>query len=140
MNPLVKAGRLFYGLALAGIGIQHFIFPVFQPLVFPSFPGLPVLRVLTALAGTLLVVCGLLIAFRSEARKISLALAVLFLLVFFFGHLPYQFIVEPNSKIHLGLWTSALKELALAGGAFIIAASYGTAVAGDPKSRTDGLL
>ena len=39
-------------------------------------------------------------------------------------HLPYELISEPNKSYHLGLWESTLKELALAGGAFVVAGSY----------------
>jgi hypothetical protein len=44
----------------------------------------------------------------------------LFLLIFCFDYIPYQFIVNPNYR-HLVEWDNALKELALSGGAFVIA-------------------
>jgi hypothetical protein len=44
----------------------------------------------------------------------------LFLLIFCFDYIPYQFIVHSNYR-HLVEWDNALKELALSGGAFVIA-------------------
>jgi uncharacterized membrane protein len=37
---------------------------------------------------------------------------------------PYLLFVGPYSPVHLGLWTDPLKELALSGGAFVIAGSF----------------
>ena len=36
---------------------------------------------------------------------------------------PFLLFMGPNSPLHLGLWTNPLKELALSGGAFVIAGS-----------------
>jgi uncharacterized membrane protein YphA (DoxX/SURF4 family) len=36
----------------------------------------------------------------------------------------YVLFIGPNSAKHLGLWTDPLKELALSGGAFVMASSY----------------
>ena len=62
--------------------------------------------------------------FDIRARNTSLVLGGIFLLLCCLVHVPYELISEPNKSYHLGLWESTLKELALSGGAFVVAGSY----------------
>ena len=50
-------------------------------------------------------------------------MAVIFLLVFCFYFIPYEFIATTN-YMRLGAWENAEKELALCGGAFIVAGCF----------------
>lgn len=123
MENFIRAGRAFYGIGLAGIGVQHFLYSDFRPMILPYWPSsIPGLSIGAYLMGALLVVTGLLITFSNKARTIAIGLGILFFLLFFF-HAYYQLFLGPYS-FHLGLWTNALKELAFSGGAFIVAASF----------------
>lgn len=53
-----------------------------------------------------------------NSRPFSAELLILF---FIAGQVPYILFINQYSPIHLGLWTNALKEMALAGGALVIA-------------------
>ena len=59
-----------------------------------------------------------------KAREASLLLGSAFLFLFLFVQIPYEIFGDPNSSLHLGVWTNALKGLALAGGAFVMAGSF----------------
>jgi len=136
MNNWIRVGRFFYGTALAGIGLQHFLYSAFQPLIFPPWPHVPGIKIIAMVMGAGLIISGIIIVSSKSAEKLCLALGGIFGVIFLFSHVPYEFIIEPNSKIHLGLWTSALKELALSGGAFVLASSY-TNGNGQPKRGAD---
>ena len=62
------------------------------------------------------------------------------LATFCFYYIPYEIIVDPY-YMHLGSWGNAEKELALAGGAFVMAGSFpGGGVTVQTFSRIVGLL
>jgi len=130
MMTLTRFARAFYGLGIAGMGIQQFIYSEFRPVFISSWP--PSISNHSAWAyivGGALIVAGLFIAVGKNARIISFALALLFLALFLFFHLPDQVKELQNLRsidlaAILGPWINPLKELALSGGAFIIAASY----------------
>ena len=73
--------------------------------------------------GTLLVLAGTCIVFQIKTSPVSFLLACVLLLIFLFFHIPYEFMVNSNYK-HLVEWDNAEKELALAGGAFLIAGCF----------------
>ncbi|MGH2563434.1 MAG: hypothetical protein ACRDE5_02905 [Ginsengibacter sp.] len=124
MENLIKAGRIFYGIGIAGIGVQQFIYSDFRPVILPQWPSwIPWLTVWAYLAGAALVIAGVIIIFSKNARLTSLILGIAFLLFFFAFHVTYQLFVSPYD-FHIGSWTDALKELAFSGGAFVLAASY----------------
>jgi uncharacterized membrane protein len=128
MEKFIKTGRLFFGTALAGIGVQHFIYPVFQSLILRGWPwpwphDLPTIRILVWLTGAALIAAGATIVFAKNAKNISLVLGGLLLLLFLLFQVPFEILVDPAARF-LGLWTNALKTLALSGGAFLIAGSF----------------
>jgi uncharacterized membrane protein len=128
MERFIKAGRLFYGTALAGIGVQHFIYPVFQSLILRGWPwpwphNVPTVLILVWLTGASLMLAGATIIFAKNARHVSLVLGGLFLLLFLLFQVPFEILVDPAGRF-LGLWTNALKTLALSGGAFLVAESF----------------
>ena len=122
MKYLNFCGRIFYGLGITGLGVLHFLYPGFRPVILPIPPEATAhLSILVYLTGTFLVVAGLAITFDKWTKKISLLLAVVLLLLFVFGHLPNRL---TNMINVLGAWTDALKLLSLSGGAFIVVATY----------------
>jgi uncharacterized membrane protein YphA (DoxX/SURF4 family) len=135
MEKFIKTGRVFYGTALAGIGLQHFIYPVFQSLLLRGWPwpwphDMPTIRILVWLTGAALITAGAFIIFARNARNVSLVLGGFLLLLFLLFQVPFEILVDPASRF-LGLWTNALKTLALSGGAFLIAESF-------PKEKNAG--
>ncbi len=67
---------------------------------------------------------GIAIVFDKKAKEIGLILGSnISFIVFFSCQVPYELIADPY-YMHLGVWTSALKELVLAGGGFVVAGSF----------------
>lgn len=125
MKQFIKTGRNFYAIALVVYGIQQFYFGSFRNVLFPAWQSsLPLLPVWSYLFGVMLILAGVAIMLVKRGREVSLILGAIFLVFFCFAHIPYQLISEPNKPYHLALWTSALKELAYAGGAFVIAGTF----------------
>ncbi|GAB2555921.1 DoxX family protein [Spirosoma areae] len=124
MKHLIRTGRTFYGVGLIGLGIQHVLYADFRPVILPQWPGwLHGLAIWAYLAGIGLMVAGAAIIFSRKAGRIALGLGGVLFLFFIGFHVPYQVFISPNS-FHLGLWTDALKEIALSGGAFSMADSF----------------
>jgi len=124
MENLIRAGRGFYGIGIAGIGIQQFIYSDFRPVLLPSWPSsIPGLTTWAYITGAALVLAGIIITFSKRARMVSLFLGVFFFLLFVCFHVYFQVFLSPYD-FHLGNWTNPLKELALSGGAFVVAVSF----------------
>lgn len=122
MINLKVSARAFYGSGIEGIGVLHFIYPGFRPVILPVPPeATQHLSILIYLTGAFLVAAGSAIIFCKWIKTVSLLLACVLLLFFVFGHLPNRILNMPNV---LGAWTDALKLLALAGGAFIVAGTF----------------
>jgi uncharacterized membrane protein YphA (DoxX/SURF4 family) len=120
-----KFGRIFYGLGLAGMSFQQFFYAdfrlVFLPLAVSAI--IPALNFWVYIASIAIVIASIAIIFDKNGKEISLVLGGVLLLFFVLGHLPYELFFDPNNK-HLGTWINALKELALSGGAFVVAGSF----------------
>jgi uncharacterized membrane protein YphA (DoxX/SURF4 family) len=124
MEKFIKAGRVFYALALLVYGIQQFIFGTFRPVFLPAWQShLPGLAVWAYAFGIVLIAAGLAIIFEKKVRETALLLGGLLLFLALFVHIPFEIIADPYSG-HVGVWTAALKELALSGGAFILAGTF----------------
>lgn len=124
MKNLILAGRIFFGIGIAGIGIQQLFYGEFRPVWVSQWPGwIPWQGFWADLTGILLLITGVLICFRKNARTVSLFLGMGFLLFFCFFHMIYQLFISPDT-LNPGSWTNPLKELAFSGGAFCIAGSY----------------
>lgn len=125
MKYFTIASCTFYGIAIIVYGIQQFIYGNFRRVQLPPWQyHLPALNIIAYVTGAGLIVAGASIIFNVRARNVSLVLGGIFLLLVCLVHVPYELISEPNKSYHLGLWESTLKELALAGGAFVVAGSY----------------
>lgn len=132
-NRIVAFGRACYGLGIAGLGIQFFVNRAFIAVVLPTMPAPPYW---TAVAGTALVLVGLAIAAGWKARGPALLLGTALLAAFLLGQVPAQL---PTWKV-AGVWTTPLKTLTLAGGAWICAATLSGPRPSDPFLRTCGRL
>jgi len=78
---------------------------------------------LACIFGIMFAFAGTSILFERKIRQVSLLFGVLLLLIFCFYYIPYEFLASPN-YMHLEDWENALKELAFAGGALVIAGCY----------------
>lgn len=117
----IKIARIFFGIGIMGIGIQHFMYSSFRPVIIPAWPQWMQTPILAYLTGAALVTAGTFILLGRSTKNISLLLGSFLLACFILIQCPYILFIQPNSAAHLGLWTDPLKELALSGGAFIIA-------------------
>jgi uncharacterized membrane protein YphA (DoxX/SURF4 family) len=123
MEKIVKTGRIFYGFAMAAVGIHQLFYSDFCLMLFPHWPSLvPGLPVIAWIGSIALIAAGLAIIFEKKTREVSLILGAILLAIFLFIYVPYEILKDPYSK-HIGSWVSAFKEFALAGGAFAIAGS-----------------
>jgi uncharacterized membrane protein YphA (DoxX/SURF4 family) len=135
MQILVKASRISYGIMIAALAIQQFFYAQFRTVIFPPWPPAgTVLAICTCIVSFALVLAGLAIIFDKRARTVSLILGGVFLLIFCFAQVPYKFMVDFYKN--LGSWTSALKELAISGGAFVVAGSFPITRQPDKKSHS----
>jgi uncharacterized membrane protein len=124
MGNLSDIGRIFYGLAIAGIGISTIFFNNYPYMLLPPqgflIPGSSLLHYIS---GVMLILIGSRIVFKIKTWLVSFLFGVMLLLIFCFFYIPYEFMVNLN-YLQLGEWENAEKELALAGGVFVIAASF----------------
>ena len=122
MKPLITIGRISYAVGLAGLGLQQFFFPGFRPVFVPYVLDYgPVLQTLVYVSSLALLFFAACIAFNLRARDMTLVCGGVFLLDLLLLHVPVCLVGNPTS---LGSWTNALKILAFAGGAFIIAGTF----------------
>jgi uncharacterized membrane protein YphA (DoxX/SURF4 family) len=133
-NKLITIGRLFYGSTIVAIGLLQLCYPDFRPVLLPAW-HLPGMLLWVWLTGFLLIGSGIAIITKRQAYAVALLLGGFFLALFLLGHVPYELFVDPYSK-HLGVWTNALKELALSGGAFLLAGSLRGEVYGRQTGET----
>ena len=117
--------RIFFGIGIMGIGIQHFIYSTFRPVILPSWPQWIQTPVLVYLIGAAIVAAGVFILLGRSTKTISLLLGSFLLFCLVFIQCPFILFIQPNAAAHLGLWTDPLKELALSGGAFVMAGLSG---------------
>ena len=121
MEKLVRPSCIFYGIALIVYGIQQFVYSSFRPVFFPAWQSsLPLLKLWAWLFGIGLIAAGVVIIAGKKVRITALIVGGVFLLLFLLVQIPFEIISDPYNK-HFGSWAVALKELALSGGAFLIA-------------------
>ncbi|MDE1177063.1 MAG: hypothetical protein PW789_10725 [Edaphobacter sp.] len=121
---LLPLGRALYAVGLASLGLMHFFFMNFPWVVVPEFPAWIPLRLLWIFVlGAALTAAGAAILFNRRGRKVAAWTGLGLLALVVIVHLPYQ--LTGAYVAVLGAWTNAIKELALAGGAWICALSLG---------------
>jgi uncharacterized membrane protein len=118
---LIPLGRIFFAIGLIGIGVQHFIFADFIPVIVPLWPSwIPGRHAWPYVIGAALIAAGLAIVFNIRARVVAAITGAVFLLLVVVDHIPAQL---AGSPAHLGVWTNAFKALTLCGGAWLVAGS-----------------
>ena len=121
----IFVSRAFFALALGVYGLQQLYFGNFRGVQLPpwqfQFPGL---RWLAYITGILMIYAAVAIIIDRQGKKAALVTGLVFLLFDACFHLPYEFFADSNKIYHLGIWDNSLKELALAGGALTVAASF----------------
>jgi uncharacterized membrane protein YphA (DoxX/SURF4 family) len=112
MENLSKIGRIFFGIAVAEIGLQAIYFHDFPYILsLQAHFWAPGHMALAYIFGLLFFVAGAYIIFGIETRPVSLLFGGVLLLIFCFYCIPYE-------------WENAEKELAFAGGAFVVAGCF----------------
>jgi uncharacterized membrane protein len=136
---MLAFGRICYGFGIAGIAILQIIYSGFRPVILPiSWPAwLHATPVWAWLVGLGLLIAGILIILAKKTFRASLWLGAALLVLFLAFQVVYVLLIQPNSPRHMGLWVDELKELALSGGAFIIA---GASFADQPKPALPAML
>jgi uncharacterized membrane protein len=122
MGNLSAIGRIFYGISIAAIGlltIYYNDFPYF--MIPPEHPWIAHHVILIYFSGAFLILAGACIVFEKMIMPASLLLGAILLLIFVVYFIPYQ-LTDLSHYTSLGSWENSAKELALAGGAFVIAA------------------
>ena len=120
IGALISVGRLFFALALLGLGAECFVYREFVVGRAPPWPdGVPGKLAFVYCSGVVVMLTGVAIIGRRWGRPAALALGVLVFAWAFVRHLP---LVAADSLL-AGTWTRAGKALAIFGGAFAIAAT-----------------
>ena len=120
---MVSIGRIFYAIGLIGIGIQHFIFGDFIPVIVPAWPSWIPGRPFWAYAvGAALIAAGIAMLFNMKARTVAVYTGAAFLAMVVIGHIPVQLAGSPG---HLAVWNNTFKALSFCGGAWVVAGSLG---------------
>jgi len=124
MRNLSNVGRIFYGIAIAGIGFLTIYYSDFPYMLLPpKHSWITGLVMLVYISGVMLMLAGACIVFEKKVRPISLLLGSVLLLIFCFYFIPYEFLVSSN-YMHFGDWENSAKELALSSGALVIAGCF----------------
>jgi uncharacterized membrane protein len=117
MQEFFKSGRYFFAIAIIAFGVIQFVTGNFMSGFLPVSDTLPGRRFFLYLISTLFLVGGLSMLLSGTARRATLLIGFLLLLLCFYPHL-----VSLLSDLHNpGPWTSIAENQALCGGAFIIA-------------------
>ena len=121
MRNLSAVGPIFYGIAIAAMGVQTICTHRFPYMIIPpDHSWIPAF--VMYIFGALLIFAGVCIIFGKKSKPTSLLLGTLLLLIFCFYFIPYQFI--SGAFKDFGAWENAEKELALSGGAFVIGGCF----------------
>lgn len=123
MEKYNSVWRAFYATGMIAIAVQQLVVKDFRPVIVP--PGFPaflasVRLVLMWIVSAGIILSGLLVLIGIRARVAALWLGAVLLLLTVALQVPFIFASGPA---HLYNWINPLKEFALSGGAFVVAAS-----------------
>ena len=129
MNGLLVAGRLFFALAMGFFGAQFLIFVSSMSGPLPGPPWSHGVLSLDWLACVGFILAGVSIATGRMARLVAMVLGVVLLLYGLIRYLPVMV-----TRLHdPGPWTVVFEILAMAGGAWVLAASFPADGLGSPS-------
>jgi len=123
MEKFTKAARFAYCLGLTGMVFPQFFYKEFGANFLPAWPHLPLVPLWAYLFTTITIAACIAIVFEKRTGIVPLFLGGLLLVMYCLGDVPYELFIDPYNK-HLGSWADGLKELALAGGAFVVAGTF----------------
>jgi uncharacterized membrane protein len=130
----LRLGRLFFGLAILGTGLQHLVARDFAARMFPDSSGfLAGKPALALLFGLLLALLGAALAANRKARAAGLVLAALLAHPLVALHLP-RIAARPGMG---GVWTNPAKSVVFLATALLLARlGAGSAAAPESTRRT----
>jgi len=138
MTKLIKPARICYALALVVYAMRQLVYADFRPAFTPPWPAwLPGQAVMSYIFALVLICAAVAIALNKRGREAALLLGGIYLALFCLWQVPYELFFWYWR--HLGAWADALKEVAFAGSAFIVAWSFPVNDAA-PKNRVIRLL
>jgi uncharacterized membrane protein len=120
MRNLSYTGRIFYGIAIAVLGLLTLYYRDFPYMLIPPHQGLVIVAYIS---GIFLVLAGGCIVFGKKIMPVSILLGGVLLAVFCCYFIPYQLMASAR-YMHFGEWENSAKELALASGALVIAGLF----------------
>lgn len=124
MEHLIKAGRWFFAICLAGLAGQQFYYRDFRPCFVPSWPSpMPGQAILVYLFSIALIWAAIALVSGKMARTTLLLLGWLFVALVLFCHIPFHLVHDPEAG-NIGVWNNAFKELCFSGSALIMASSF----------------
>lgn len=122
MENLSKTGRIFFGVAIAEMGLQA-IYYHNVPYILPEHFSTTGTAILAFVFGLLFALAGASILLEKWTRQISLLFGVVLVSLFCFYYIPYELLASAN-YMNFEDWENAEKELAFAGGALVIAGCF----------------
>jgi uncharacterized membrane protein len=118
---LIVVGRWFFGLALLGLGAEHFGFRAFVTGRAPAWSDdVPGMLVWVYGSGALVMLVGAAVLVRRGARQAAVALAGLLFIWALLRQLP----VAAADSLLGGSWTQVGKALTFVGGSLAVAATF----------------
>jgi len=117
MDKLIRPGRIIYAIGIMALGVLCFImkdFIVGRPPAASWAANIPGKLVWAYISGSLLILAGLAVIFNIKGGIVSLLVGA--------GILLFSFVLR--HLYEMVDWINAYKALALAGGSFIVAASF----------------
>lgn len=121
MEKFTLTGRIFFAIALIGLGIEHFIFQDFITGRAPGWPeSMPGGLVWAYLTGIAFIGISIAILSGKKARSAAILAGALIFVWALLRHIP---VIAADSFLS-GAWTSAGKALTFFGGVLAIAATF----------------
>jgi uncharacterized membrane protein len=94
---LVVIGRIFYAIGLIGIGLQHFIFRDFIPVIVALWPAwMPGRPFWACVVGAALVCAGVAMLFNIKGRFVAAWTGVALVVLVVIAHVPAQLMGYPG--------------------------------------------
>ena len=121
---IIRLGRVLYGLGMVGLGGQHFYNADFIPVILPSAPPWMLGQYFwTSLVGSGLIITGVAIIIGKGTRAAAILLGAALVATIGVVDIPHQLATALSP---IAAWNNCFKALTLAGGAFVVAASFPT--------------